>query len=110
MTRNTEKLVPLIRWMEDHYGNPDIGLDDLADVLNVSPRHLSKLFQGTFGLSPYAYLVHLRMNKAKERLASNPDHTVSSIANETGFRDASHFVATFRRHTGMTPQQFRRLH
>ncbi|MNN11978.1 HTH-type transcriptional activator RhaS [compost metagenome] len=110
VTRNTEKLAPLIRWMEDHYGNPDIGLHDLADVLEVSSRHLSKLFQHTFGLSPYAYLVHLRMNKAKERLASNPDHTVSSIAIETGFRDASHFVATFRKHTGMTPQQFRRLH
>lgn len=110
LARNTEKLVPLLRWMEKHYGNPDIGLPDLADVLEVSPRHLSKLFQGMFGLSPYAYLVHLRMNKAKERLASNPEHTVSSIASETGFRDASHFVATFRKHTGMTPQQFRRLH
>lgn len=110
VTRTTEKLAPLIRWMEDHYGNPDIGLHDLAQVLDVSSRHLSKLFQSTFGLSPYAYLVHLRMNKAKERLASNPELTVSSIASETGFRDASHFVATFRRHTDMTPQQFRRLH
>ncbi len=110
VTRNMEKLEPLLRWMEIHYGNPDIGLDSLAEVLGISSRHLSKLFQLTFGLSPYAYLVQMRIHKAKERLAGNPDLTVSSIAGETGFRDTSHFVATFRKHTNLTPQQFRRLH
>lgn len=110
VTRNMEKLEPLLAWMEEYYGNPDIGLDTLAGVLGISSRHLSKLFQLTFELSPYAYLVQKRIHKAKERLAGFPDHTVASIAAETGFRDTSHFVATFRKHTGMTPQQFRKLH
>ncbi|MEF2964860.1 AraC family transcriptional regulator [Paenibacillus sp. M1] len=110
VTRNMEKLEPLLRWMGIHYGNPDIGLDTLAEVLGISGRHLSKLFRLTFGLSPYAYLVQMRIHKAKERLAGSTDSTVTSIAEETGFRDASHFVATFRKHTGMTPQQFRKLH
>ncbi|RCX22652.1 AraC family transcriptional regulator [Fontibacillus phaseoli] len=110
VTRNMEKLNPLLKWMEKHYGNPDLGLDSLADVLGISGRHLSKLFQLTFGLSPYAYLVQMRIHKAKERLAGDPDLTVASIAGLTGFRDTSHFVATFRKHTGLTPQQFRKLH
>lgn len=110
ITRNMEKLEHLLEWMEQHYGNPDIGLDNLAGVLGISGRHLSKLFQSTFGLSPYAYLVQMRIHKAKERLAGVPNLTVAAIAGETGFRDASHFVATFRKHTGLTPQQFRKLH
>ncbi|WP_410767864.1 AraC family transcriptional regulator [Fontibacillus sp. BL9] len=110
VTRNMEKLNPLLKWMEKHFGNPDLGLDTLAEVLGISGRHLSKLFQLTFGLSPYAYLVQMRIHKAKEALVGDPDLTVSSIAGLTGFRDTSHFVATFRKHTGMTPQQFRKLH
>lgn len=110
VTQNTERLTPLIQWIENNYSNPDIGLLDLAQVLSISSRQLSKIFQHTFGISPYAYLVHLRINKAKERLTSHSEQTVSTIANETGFRDTSHFVATFRKHTQMTPQQFRKLH
>lgn len=108
--RNMEKLGPLLAWMEQEYGNPDIGLDTMADIIGMSGRHLSKLFQQTFGIAPYSYLTQMRIHKAKEHLASEPGVTVSSIAGKTGFRDASHFVATFRKHTGMTPQQFRRLH
>ncbi|MCM3040673.1 AraC family transcriptional regulator [Paenibacillus motobuensis] len=110
VTRNMEKLAPLLRWMEINYSNADIGLNDLAHVLDVSGRHLSQLFQNTFDLSPYAYLVQMRIHKAKEKLAADSMQTVAEIAHHTGFRDASHFIATFRKHTGMTPQQFRRLH
>jgi len=110
VTRNMEKLAPLLRWMESNYDNADIGLDNLADMLEVSGRHLSQLFQNTFDLSPYAYLVQMRIHKAKEKLAADSTQTVAAIAQETGFRDTSHFIATFRKHTGMTPQQFRKLH
>ncbi|MGG6313486.1 AraC family transcriptional regulator [Paenibacillus macerans] len=108
--RNMAKLAPLLHWMEREYGNPDLGLDALAEVIGMSGRHLSKLFQQTFGIAPYSYLTQMRIHKAKEHLASEPGITVAAIAGKTGFRDASHFVATFRKHTGMTPQQFRRLH
>lgn len=109
-SRNIEKLTPLLKWMEANYANPDVGLDDLAEVLGISGRHLSKLFHLTFHLAPYTYFVQMRIHKAKEKLASESQRTVAEIANATGFRDSSHFVATFRKHTGVTPQQFKRLH
>ncbi|GIO35902.1 transcriptional regulator [Paenibacillus antibioticophila] len=110
VTRGIEKLQPLLTWISQNYDNPDIGLDTLAEVLNISGRQLNQLFQSIFAISPYAYLIQHRIHKAKEQLAGQPDLTVIQIAGESGFRDASHFVATFRRHTGMTPQQFRKLH
>lgn len=110
ITRNVDKLQPLLKWMDSHYGDPGIGLYDLASRLEVSGRYLNSLFLATFGLSPYAYFVRLRIRKSKELLVSQPELTVKAISRLVGFRDASHFVATFRRQSGTTPDQFRRLH
>lgn len=110
VSRNLLKLRPLLEWMEANYGDPSIGLEDLASQLGVSGRYLNALFLQTFNLSPYAYFVRLRIRKAKELLVRYPDQTVKAISALAGFRDASHFVATFRRQSGTTPEQFRRLH
>lgn len=100
----------LITWMEQHYPNPDLGLKDISSVLSLSNRRINELFQDAFGLSPYAYFIQLRIRKAKELLVSSTSMTVRDIAEKVGFRDTSHFVATFRRHVGMPPEQFRKLH
>lgn len=110
ISRNVDKLQPLLKWMDSHYGDPDIGLYDLASVLDVSGRYLNSLFLQTFGLSPYAYFVRLRIRKSKELLLSQPALTVKAISQLVGFRDVSHFVATFRKQSAVTPDQFRRLH
>lgn len=110
ISRNVDKLQPLLKWMDSHYGDPDLGLNDLADELGVSGRYLNNLFVQTFGLSPYAYFVRLRIRKSKEMLVSQPDLTVKAISQLVGFRDVSHYVATFRKQSGTTPEQFRRLH
>jgi AraC-like DNA-binding protein len=110
ISRNVDKLQPLLKWMDSHYGDPGIGLYDLASQLEVSGRYLNSLFLQTFGLSPYAYFVRLRIRKSKELLVSQPDLTVKAISQLVGFRDVSHFVATFRKQSGTTPDQFRRLH
>lgn len=110
ISSNLDKLRPLLDWMETNYGDPSIGLQELAAQLQVSGRHMNTLFMQTFGLSPYAYLVRLRIRKAKELLIHHPEATVKDIAAWVGYREDSHFVATFRKQTGVTPQQFRRLY
>lgn len=110
VSHNLVKLQPLLDWMEERYGDPGIGLSDLAEPLDITERHLNNLFMQTFGLSPYAYFLRLRIRKSKELLLGNRAATVKSVAARVGFRDVSHFVATFRRQTGATPEQFRRLH
>lgn len=110
ISRNVDKLQPLLRWMDSHYSDPGIGLQDLAARLGVSGRHLNSLFLQTFGLSPYAYFVRLRIRKSKELLVANPRLTVKAVSQLAGFRDTSHFVATFRKQSALTPEQFRKLH
>lgn len=110
ISRNVDKLQPLLKWMDSHYGDPEVGLSDLASRLEVSGRYLNSLFLQTFGLSPYAYFVRLRIRKSKELLVAQPQLTVKAISQLVGFRDVSHFVATFRKQSAVTPEQFRKLH
>lgn len=102
-------LQPLLDWLELNYANPDTGLEEMAGVLGVTPRRMSTLFQHAFGSSPYSYLILLRLRKSKELLLNKQSLTVKAVAELAGFRDASHFVASFRKHVGLTPEKFRQL-
>ncbi|MBP1974974.1 AraC family transcriptional regulator [Cohnella thailandensis] len=110
MMRSSEKLRPLLEWMERSYVNADIGLTEMTEVLGMPASTLNVLFRSTFGVSPYVYLIQLRLRKAKELLINEPGAAVKQIAELVGFRDSSHFVATFRRKTGLPPEQYRRLY
>nr|WP_306812791.1 AraC family transcriptional regulator [Paenibacillus soyae] len=107
---NVRKLRPLISWLEERYADASIGIEHMADRLGISIRTLNTLFRDTFGLTPYAYLLHIRIRHAKAMLLNERDATVKSVSAAAGFRDVSHFTATFRRTVGMPPDRFRRLH
>ncbi|CAM2900280.1 AraC family transcriptional regulator [Paenibacillus sediminis] len=104
------RLSPLIAYMEQHYHDPDIGLEQMAEVLGISTRHLNTLFKQSFGMTAYAYFILIRIRKAKELLIEHPNTTIKEISRLVGFRDASHFVATFRRIERVTPEQYRTLY
>ncbi|MNW28903.1 Arabinose operon regulatory protein [compost metagenome] len=108
--QQVERTIPVLEYMEQHYGNPSLGLGDMAAILGISIRHLNSLFKQSMGITAYACLIMIRMRKAKELMTEFPGMPVRAIAERVGFRDSSHFVATFRRHEGVTPQQFRMLH
>ncbi|OUM95213.1 MAG: transcriptional regulator [Thermobacillus sp. ZCTH02-B1] len=105
-----EKLRKAVEWMESRISDPTVGVEQIADVLRLSGRRVTGLFREAFGQPPYAYFIQLRLRKAKELLTGSSPLSVREVAQRVGFRDASHFIATFRRHVGMTPEQFRRLH
>jgi len=105
-----DKLRTVVEWMEARYMDPEIGIEEIAAVLGLSNRRLTDMFRESFGISPYAYFIQLRLRKAKEQLVRASPVTVREIAQRVGFRDASHFVATFKKHVGITPEHFRKLH
>ncbi|MCY9670332.1 AraC family transcriptional regulator [Paenibacillus alginolyticus] len=105
-----EKLFPLMRFLENVYNDAAIGLSQMADHLHVSPQHLNYLFRAATGMSPYQFLIHLRIQKAKELLINKENLTVKVVASQVGFLDSSHFVSTFRKLEGITPEQYRNLY
>ena len=66
-----------------------------------------KLFRRYMGTTPYNYLVNFRITQAKELLVLT-DHSVSEIAQEVGFGDASNFSTRFAKATGQSPLQYRK--
>lgn len=109
ISKRLERVQVLLDWLETEFADPGIGLAEMASLLSIGERPLNEKFRELFGLTAYAYLIQLRIRKAKEWLPARPDWTVRQIGEAVGFRDASHFVATFRRKEGMTPETYRKL-
>lgn len=81
------------------------GLDDLAERLEVSKAHLIRTFTHEVGISPGKYITHARIEYAK-LLLSEPDMSISFVAETTGFSGANYFAKVFRRETGLSPTEF----
>jgi AraC-like DNA-binding protein/quercetin dioxygenase-like cupin family protein len=107
--QHLEKLDPLLQWLDQIYGDPEIGLTDMAERLDISPRYLNALFRQAFGITAYAYLIRLRIRKAKELMSHSDRRSIKEIAQLSGYRDPSHFISAFGKTEGMTPEQFRKL-
>ena len=91
------------RYMED------LTADALSQKVFVTPQYLSRLFSRYLGCSVYEYLTKFRISKAKELLVSHRTRKIQDISQDVGYTDASHFVLMFRKTTGMTPSEFRKI-
>lgn len=88
--------------------NRVITLEELAKLVNLTSPYLSKIFKQEMGASPREYILNTRMNKAKLLLAQT-SKTISEIALETGYSNASSFTNLFTENIGCSPTMFRKL-
>jgi AraC family transcriptional regulator len=77
----------------------------LADEIGVHPVHLARVFRAHHGVPLGTYLRGLRLDWAAGQLRTSTP--LAEIAAGAGFVDQSHFTRAFRRHTGLTPGQYR---
>ncbi len=87
-------------WLNHHF-NESITLEQLADVAQLSPFHLLRIFRRAVGLPPHAYQTRLRIERARRMLQTGVPPTL--VAPAVGFADQSHFTRHFRRVLGITP-------
>jgi AraC family transcriptional regulator len=93
----------------DAYLDKNIKLADLAQLLDMSPFHFSRLFKQSIGMTPHQYLSQQRVERAKE-LLKKTDRLIIDIALECGFSSHSHLSKQFRQITGITPKTYRLSH
>lgn len=96
-----------ISYMKNNFKNK-ISLEDIANSVSISPFHFSRLFKKETGYSPYEYIIMVRLNHAKNLLKTS-NMLIKEIAFECGFNSESNFVITFKKHTNMSPRQFRNV-
>ncbi len=95
------------RYVQEHLGD-ELTLARVAELLAVSPEHLTRTFRRDFRVSFYRYVLLLRVEEAKRLLWGPAEVPIAAVAAAVGFQSLSHFSRTFRRLTGQTPSSFRR--
>ncbi len=103
-TQTRRRVDQLIAWLQA------LPLDQTSPALPpgfpIGVRRAEQLLQQQFGMGLRAFMEQRRLNVARERIFS--DHApLKEIAFALGFRHASHFTAWFRRHTGVSPSDYR---
>ena len=98
-----------IREFVDTNLETDIRLDQLAELCGRSTEYFVRLFKATSGISPYQYVLNLRIERARALLADETQ-SLADIALACGFSHQEHFTRMFRRFTGVTPGRYRRSH
>ncbi|MBN1674947.1 MAG: arabinose operon transcriptional regulator AraC [Kiritimatiellae bacterium] len=83
-----------------------ISVARLAGVCGLSASRLSHLFRAQTGTAPMRYVEQYRIQRARELLLMT-GKSVSEIAYEVGFRNPFYFSRVFRRHTRLSPREFR---
>lgn len=91
--------------MERHLADP-LSAEFIAQHVNVSVRHLERLFQTELGKSPLAFAAELRLSNAMHLLVSTKN-SIIDIALQCGFLSNSHFSRCFRNQFGKTASQVR---
>lgn len=83
----------------------EISLEHLAGHVGFGRYQLIRAFRAATGLTPHAYLLNERVNRARGLLGQGQD--LAQVAYRLGFADQSHFQRVFKAHAGMTPGQYR---
>ncbi len=85
----------------------DLSLRELSVIAHFSPFHFHRIFGAMVGETLNDFIQRLRLEKAANRLISNPKNPVTAIALECGFSSPSTFARSFKETFGMTASQWR---
>ncbi len=93
-------------FIQSHYTNPDLSLNEVAAQANLSSSHFSVVFGQENGQTFKEYLTEIRINKAKELLRMTALRS-ADIAYQVGYNDPHYFSSVFKKNTGLSPIEFR---
>jgi transcriptional regulator GlxA family with amidase domain len=95
-----------INLMEDRIDRP-LKIAQVAEEAGVSERQLERLFSASFGKSPSAFYMELRLRAAQARLLGSTD-TLEEIAEALGFSSQAHFSHAVKSWSGASPLAIRK--
>ena len=84
----------------------EVLIEDLAAHCAMSPRNFIRRFKAATGRLPGEYLQLMRVSLAREMLEGDAV-SVQEVSDRVGYSDQAFFRALFKRHTGMTPAEYR---
>lgn len=95
------------RYIEKHYQESDLRLEDVADFVYMNPSYFSTVFNREMKVSFGNYLTQIRMEKAIE-LLRNTSLKIYEVAEQAGYQNVSWFTVAFKKYTGKNPGEYRK--
>jgi AraC family transcriptional regulator len=83
----------------------NLTLEEMARQVHLSPFHFARQFKRTVGISPYKFVLQLKIEHAKMTMKKCRG-SIIDIAHELNFSDQAHFTKTFKKVTGISPRQY----
>lgn len=93
--------------IENYYYKEDLSLQDLADMLHISPTYLSRLLKNEIGVSFIEYLIQVRVEKAIQ-IMSDPTIKLYEVARRVGYNNQHYFSTAFKKVVGLSPAEYRK--
>lgn len=95
-------------YLNSRYCSNSLSLEEVADHFRKNPAYISKVFKKETGFNFSDYITQKRMEKGKE-LLTDMTLKIYEIAELIGYADASNFIKVFKKHCGMSPNEYRSL-
>ncbi len=95
------------QYIKENFLRSDLSIEELARKAKISRRYFEILFQRRYNITPKAYILSLKIERAKELLLSEK-LLIKDIAFMLGYSDIYHFGKIFKEKTGYTPSEYRR--
>lgn len=99
---------PILRigaFIERHYAD-ELSLQDMSDRFYLSREYISRRFKQQYGVNLSEYVLTIRMCEAK-RLLETSRQRIYEVAQAVGFSDDKYFRKVFKKHVGVTPNEYR---
>ncbi|OXM85081.1 response regulator transcription factor [Paenibacillus rigui] len=94
------------QYTKEHYHDSDISINKVCAHLHISTGYFSGIFKKETKMTFGSYLMHIRMEAAKELLRTT-DLKAFEIAEKVGYAEPNYFSFSFKKHVGMSPKEYR---
>jgi YesN/AraC family two-component response regulator len=102
---NAIKYDNIFKYLKNNF-SPDLTINKISQQFNLSPNSLAKAFKNDIGITLKDYIDKLLLQNAKEKLLLT-DMNIKEIAYQLNFCDEFYFSKYFKRHTGLSPREYR---
>ncbi len=101
----TQKMNRVLQFIEQHLADR-MTIEQLASLVHYHPNYFIRAFHSVLGCSPIQYINRMRLDKARQLLAS--ELSIGNIARNVGI-EQHNFSSMFKSYTGFSPRDYRRM-
>lgn len=106
LPRQQIPMIQAVNYIRKHFREQNLTINELSSHLGYTPEHFIRTFTKALGITPYQYLLNMRMYEARRMLLEN--NPVGKTARAVGYEDVRSFSHAFQKKYEISPSQFKK--